>query len=182
MANIRPILKNRTKKQQGFVEFFFVIIFLLALCLVIVVLNKVWSEVKDPLNEGLTGAMPDDTSVNITKTLDQTSGSTLIFDKLLPFIIIGLFGFVLIIAGGFMNHPIMIFVGIIVLGVAIMIAGIYSNIYNSITESDEFSSTKADLPIQDKFMQYLPIIIFLIAIGIFIAILWSKKGGGSVSI
>ena len=182
MENIRPILKNKNKKAQGFIEFFFVIIFLLALCLVIVVLNKAWSEVKDPLNEGLTSAMPDDTSVNITETLDQTSGSTLMFDKLLPFILIGLFGFMLMMAGGFMNHPIMIFVGIIILGVALMVAGIYSNIYNSITESDEFSDTKADLPIQDKFMQYLPVIVFLIAIAIFVAILWNKKGGGTGTI
>jgi len=177
MENLRTIIK--IKKAQDFTSFFFVIVVLLAVGLFLLVLNKVWSEIKTPLNEGLQSAMPDDTSVNITETLDKTSGGTLLFDKLLPFVLIGLFAFTLIVAGSFMQHPIMIFVGIIVLAVAIIIAVVYSNLYNSISSADEFSSTKAQMGIQDKFMQYLPVIIFIMAIGIGAAIIWSRGKGGS---
>lgn len=175
MANI---YKSNIKKSQGFEAWFFVIVILLAFALFFVVLNKVVSEVKIPLDTGLQSAMPDSTSVNITKTLDQTSGAGLMFDKLIPFLIIGLFGFILIMAGAIIKHPIMIFVGIIILGVVITIAVVYSNIYNEITSTDEFASTKAAMPIQDKFMQYLPIIVFLMAIGITAAIIWSRKSAG----
>lgn len=166
------------KKSQDLTGTFFVIVIMLAFALVFLVLNKVWKDVKSPLDEGLQSAMPDDTSVNITKTLDKVSSTGLLFDKLLPMIIIGLFAFVLIIAGSFMQHPIMIFVGVLILGVAIILAVIYSNVYNSISSSDSFASTKADMPIQDKFMQYLPIIIVIMVIGIASAIAWSKRGGG----
>ena len=174
---IKP-LKLKVKKGQDFLPFFFVIIILLGFALFFVVLSKVWTSVKPELNTGLQSAMPANSPVNITETLDKTGSTIFTFDKLIPFIIIGLFAFVLITAGMVMNHPIMIVVGIIVFGVAILIAVIYANIYNNITESDEFSSTKAQFGIQDKFMQYLPFIIFIMGIGITAAIIWSRKGGG----
>ena len=173
---IKPLLKP--KKSQGFVEFFLVIVFLLAISLFLVVLNKAWGETKPILDEGLSSALPSDSSVNASYILTQTSSSILTFDKLLPFIIIGLFAFVLIAAGTYMQHPIMIFVGIIVLGVVVVLAVIFSNIYDDITSTDEFAAQKAEMPIQDKFMQYLPLIIFIMAIGITAAIIWSRKSGG----
>jgi len=182
VENFRTIRKKiKVKKAQDFTSFFFVIVVLLTIVLFLLVLNKVWADVRTPLNEGLQSAMPSDTSVNITETLDKTSSSGLLFDKLIPFIIIGLFAFVLIIAGSFMQHPIMIFVGVIILGVAIVIAVIYSNLYNSISSSTEFTTTNSQMGIQSKFMQYLPLIIFIMAIGIGAAIIWSRgKGGGSL--
>lgn len=175
MAGIRKI---QLKKSQGFEAWFFVIIVLLAFGLFFLILNKVWGDVKDPLNEGLTGAMPDNSPVNITETLDNVTGAGLQFDKLIPLILIGLFGFLLISAGAIIRHPIMIFVGIIILGVVILIAVVFSNVYNEISSSDAFSDTKADLPIQDKFMQYLPTIVVLMAIVVIGAILWSRSGSG----
>jgi hypothetical protein len=184
---MKPLLLNKKKigikikKAQDFTSFFFVIVIMLTIALFLLILNKVWNEIKNPLDEGLQSAMPSDTSVNITETLNKTSSSGLMFDKLIPFIIIGLFAFVLITAGAFMQHPIMIFVGIIILGVAILIAVVYSNLYNSISSTDEFSFVKSQMGIQDLFMHYLPVIIFVMAIGIGAAIIWSKKGGSGGS-
>jgi hypothetical protein len=175
---IRPIEKIKVKKSQGFVVWFFVIVSLLAFSLVFLILNKTWDSIKEPLDTGLTSAMPDDPSVNVSEILDQTTSTNRAYDKLMPFLLIGLFAFVLITAGTIMDHPIMIVVGLIILGVVIFLAVIYANLYNEISATSEFASTKANLPIQDKFMEYLPFIIFIMAIGIGAAILWSKKGGG----
>lgn len=170
--------KINIKKSQGFEVWFFVIVILLATCLFFLVLNKAWSEIKNPLNEGLNNSVPAGDVNKINTAITQTTGAGLLFDKLIPFLIIGLFGFVLILAGAIIKHPIMIFVGIIIFGVAITLAAIYSNIYDEISSTNEFSQTKTDMPIQDKFMQYLPIVIFLMAVGITAAIIWSRKGGG----
>jgi len=177
MASIR---KSNIKKAQGFEAWFFVIIVLLAFSLFFVILNKTWGEIKEPLDEGLTSAMPNDSPVNISKTLDHVTSANLQYDKLIPFIVIGLFGFLLISAGAIIRHPIMIFVGIIILGVVILVAVVFSNVYNNITESDSFADTKADLPIQDLFMHYLPVIVVIMAIVIFIAILISRSQGGQI--
>jgi len=178
MGSLRPLVK----KAQGFEAWFLVIVVLLAFALFFVILNKAWGEIKTPLDEGLRSAMPADSSVNISETINRTTSAGLSFDKLMPFVIIGLFAFVLILAGGTINHPIMIFVGIIILGVVLTLAVIYSNIYNSITETSEFSDIKSKMPIQDKFLQYLPIIVFLMAIGIAAAIIWSKSSGRSAGL
>lgn len=179
MGSIKPI---QLKKSQGFEAWFFVIIVLLAFALFFLILNKVWGDIKDPLDEGLTSAMPDNSPVNVSTTLGQVTGAGLQFDKLIPLLLIGLFGFVLLSAGAIIRHPIMIFVGIIILGVVVLIAVVFSNVYNNISETDEFSSTKSQLSVQDKFMQYLPTIVVLMAIGITVAILYSRSsmGGGGL--
>ena len=170
--------KSKLKNSQAFEAWFYVIVILLAFSLVFVILNKTWSDIKNPLAAGLNSSVPEADRDKISSTIEQTGGAGLMFDKLMPFLIIGLFAFVLILAGGIIQHPIMIVVGIIILGVVITIAVVYSNIYNEITSTDEFSSTKADMPISDKFMQYLPYVAFIMAIGIAIAIIWSRRGGG----
>ena len=173
----RKPLDLAVKKSQGFSEFFIVIAVLLGVVLTILILNKVVGEIKDPLDEGLSGAMPVDSSVNVTEILDDTQGSSLLFDKLLPFLIIGLFSFILITAGAVMKHPIMIIVGIIILAVVIFLAAVYSNLYQSIVETDDFSDTDDELPVQNAFMKYLPYILFIMAIGVTLAILFGKSSG-----
>jgi len=178
LLNIKPIKINKRIRKNGFEEAFFVIIVLLAIALFILVLAKVWNDVQDPLDTGLNSALPSDSSVNVTTILDNVGGTIYLFDKMLPFLIIGLFAFVLIGAGAYMQHPIMLFVGIIILGVAILLAAIYANVYQSISTSTSFTDTNANLPIQNKFMEYLPIVIILIIIGVTAAVIFAKSPGG----
>jgi len=173
--------KIGVKKSQGFEAWFFVIVILLAFSLFFIVLNKAWSSISSPLNEGLNGSVPLADRQTITTAIDQTGSAGLMFDKLIPFLIIGLLAFVLILAGGIMRHPIMIVVGVVILGVCLTLAAIYSNLYNEITSTDEFADTKAAMPIQDIFMHYMPVIVFIMAIGITIAIIWSRKSSGGYS-
>lgn len=179
---IRPLIeqskfqKRRIKKSQGFLEMLLVVVFLLAVGLFILILNNAWGQVKTPFQEGIEEALPSDSPFNATDTLNKTSSAALSFDKLLPFLIIGLIAFVMISAGAYMQHPIMIVVGIIMFGIVILIAVIYSNAYQDIAESTSFTSTNDDLPIQSKFMQYLPIIAFLIVGAVILSLIWSRRG------
>ena len=166
-------------KRGNFVAWFFVIIVILTFCIFALVLNKTWSSMEAPLAEQFSENIPtDNTDVNVTKILGQVGTTTVNFSKLLPFLIIGLFAFVMIGAGAIMKHPIMIFVGIIVLGVIILLAVIFSNVYSGISESEGFAETDAKLGLQGKFMDYLPTIIVLLALGVFGAILYGKSQGG----
>jgi len=179
----KPLEFNKKRiKKSGFEDMFFVIVVLFAVIIFILVLAKVWGDIKTPLNDGLIGVMPDDTSVNITKTLDEVTSTTNLFDKLLPFLLIGLFGFVMIGASIYTQHPILIFVGIIIIAVAILLGAIYSNIYHQIAETDEFASTTADFSISDKYMEYLPFFLFLMAIGIGAMVMYLRKSGGAAGL
>ncbi len=174
---LRSIIKT---KKSGFEDVFFVMIILFAVIIALLVINKAWTEIKSPLDTGLTSAMPSDTSVNITTTLDSVSSTTVLFDKLIPFLVIGLFAFVMLGAAIYADNPIMIFVAIIILAVAILLGAIYSNVYHQFAESDSFASTTDNFPISDIYMKFLPYIIFIMAIGIGAMVMYlkSNKGGG----
>lgn len=176
MELLRPI--KIKKRKSGFEDSFFFIAVIFAIAIFIIVVSKAWTEMATPLDEGLTAALPANSNVNITKTFDKITATTLMFDKLLPFILIGLFAFVFIGAAVYMNHPIMIIVGIIILGVAVMLSVIYANIYHQISGSDEFTSTTDNFIISNTFMNYLPFILIIVFIGIMVAIIWSRGGAG----
>lgn len=171
--------KGRVKKSQGFLEMLIIVVFLLAVGLFILVLNNSWNDhIKTPFETGISGALPSDSPFNVSDTLNKTTSATQSFDRLLPFLIIGLIAFLMISAGAYLQHPAMIIVGIIMFGIVILIAVIYSNTYQSIAESSSFSSTNANLPIQSKFMQYLPMIAALLLGAVIFALIWSRRGYG----
>ena len=171
---LKPIIK-----KNGFEDTFFVMVVLIGVIFFIIIAAKAWGEMRQPLDDGLNSALPSDSPVNISRTLGQTTSTLIMFDKLIPFLLIGLFGFVLIGASLYMQHPIGIFIGIIVIAVAILIGSIYANTYHQIADSTQFASTTDDFPISDIFMKYLPYLMFFMFIGITVAIIWGRnKGGG----
>lgn len=174
---LRPIIKKKIRKS-GFEDAFFVLVVIFTMVIFILILAKVWGEIKDPLDEGLTGSLPAGSGVNITANFATITSTITLFDKLFPLILIGLFALVLIGGAMYANHPIMIFVGIIILAVAILLAVIFSNVYHQIAETEEFESTTDSFPISDKFMEFLPYIIFLMFMAIGATILWARSRAG----
>ena len=172
------LLKKRVKKQ-GFEDSFFVIAVVFAICIFVLVMLYAFREIKTPLDEGITGALPNNSGVNVTRTLDTVDSTLILVGNLLPFILIGLFAFVLIGAAFYMNNPLMIVVGFIVLGVAILLAVIYSNVYHQISSADVFTDVNADLGLQELIMKYLPHIIFVMILGIIITVIWYRQGGST---
>ena len=128
-------------KKSGFEDAFFVIAVLFTIAIFVLILNKAWVGIKPNLEDSINNAVPNG-SMNVTENFDKVTGTVQLFDKLIPLLIIGLFAFVLIGVSLYINHPIMLIVGIIILGVAIMLGVIYANVYNEISSSDSFSSSK----------------------------------------
>lgn len=168
-------MKIKTRKS-GFEDAFFIIAVLFAFAIVLLVINKAWSDMRPNLEESINNAVPEG-SMNVTENFDKVTGTVLIFDKLLPLLIIGLFAFVLIGVSLYINHPIMLIVGIIIMGVAIMLGVIYANVYNEISSSDSFSSANATLPLTELFMKYLPFILVIVIVGIVGIIIFSRQQG-----
>ncbi len=176
---LRKIDKKGRMNKKGFMTWFFVLIVLMGFSIFMLVVNKIVPEINAPLAESLSNNLPDNSPVNVTDILNSSNQTMRNMSNMLPFLIIGLVGFVLISAGAIMKHPIMIFVGIIIFAVVILIGAIYSNVYSEIANSDGFSDVSDQLLIQKKFMDFLPTIIFIIAIGIIGFILYGKSSGGS---
>ena len=173
---IRPIkLKH---KKSAIEDTFFVMVILVALALFFLILNMVFTQVNERIDPVLS-AHGNNCIMNVTNMLDQSTGTTIMYNSLFPLIFIGLFGFALFSAGFIGESPIMIILGIIVIGVAIILGVVYSNVFQRIAETPTFTASNANFPIMNYFMQYLPLIIFIVAIGVIIFILVRKGGGGS---
>jgi len=175
---IRSLIQKRTRKS-GFEDMFFVIAVIFTVVIFILILSKAWGEIEPNLDESLTNAMPASSSVNASETLDDVTSTTQLFDKLLPFLLIGLFGFVMLGAAIYANHPILIFVGVIIIAVAILLGVVYSNVYHQIADDSEFKPTTDNFPISDMYMKFLPYFLFIMAIGIGAMVMWLRKGGGT---
>lgn len=178
------VLRKIRIKKSGFEDAFFVIAVLIAISIFVLVLAKAWDSMSEPVAESIKSTLPDDSGLNttITNTFDKIGSTTILFNKLLPFLIIGLFAFVFIGTAIYFQHPIMIFVGFVVLGVAVLLAMIYSNIYTEISTNSEFATANSDLSIQGLYMKNLPYIVIIMFIGITAAIIYFRKSGGGTPI
>jgi uncharacterized membrane protein YidH (DUF202 family) len=177
MGVLKPI-KLKKLKKSGFEDAFFFIVVLFAMSIVVLIVYYAWNQMKDPLAESIQSSLPNNSGVNVTENFNSVTSTISLFDKLIPFLMIGLFAFVLIGAGAYMNHQVMAFVGILILGIAILLAVIYANVYHQISSTDELSSTNAQFPIMEMFMKYLPYIVVIIFVLITAAVIWSRGGAG----
>lgn len=149
---------------------------LLTVSIFLLVANFAFSKIQNPLAEGLNGTVPESEAHLINDALSNTGSGLAFFDNLMPFLLIGIFGFIMISAGAIVRSPIMIFVGVIILGVLITVAVVYSNLYGSLLDS-ELGDVEDNVTIASLFMQYLP---FMVIIGIILLVVsLSIKSGAS---
>lgn len=147
---------------------------LFAVAIAIIVIYHVWTQISTPINTAITNTLPEgETAINISTVNDKVLGAVNVFDAMYPFFMVGLFIFVLISAFAIKSHPAFFFIGIIILIVFIFISVIFSNVYQDVIESEGLASAASNFEITNLFMQYLPWVILIISIIVFIAI-WAK--------
>jgi len=177
---LRRIIKPK-KSFTDFVSLFFAIAFIFGIAIFFLILSNAYDDhIKDKFNDAITSSTAVDADSNVTEILDQTSTGIGRFNLLFPLLIVGVFGFVLVMALMAKSHPAFLFIGLIVLGVALILAAVFSNVYETIAEDDEFANQDEDFNIMGIFMNNLPlvIIILFVAIGIILYALPGKAAPG----
>ena len=182
------VLRKINKKSRfmnvrnRYTELFFALAILFGIAIFFLILYNAYNDnIKDKLNTALTSSTAVDADANVTQMLDQTSTSISRFDALFPLLIVGVFGFVLVMALMAKSHPAFLFIGIIVLGVALILGAVYSNVYESIAEDDNFSDTDTEFNITGLFLDNLPIVVIILFVAIAI-VLWVLPKGGQGSL
>jgi len=166
-------------KKNGFTDYtslFFVIAVLFGVAIFFIILSYTYGEIQPKISDSLSKAATPETGKNVTEILEQIDTSIIRMNVLFPLLLIGLFGFVMVSALMARSHPAFFFIGLIVLGVTLILAAVYSNVYQEIADDDKFASTTSDFSIMGLFLENLPtvIVIFFIAIAI---ILYTRVGG-----
>ena len=172
---LRPIVK---KAQTDFIALFFVLVVLFGVAIFAIILYNAYDEnIKENLNDALTSSTPVDANANVTAILEDTSGGVRMLNAMFPLLLIGLFGFGLIMALMGRSHPAFFFVGIIILAVAIILAVVFSNTYDSITGNENFENAAEEFSVLTIVMGNLPLTIFILFIAI-AAIMYGMRGSG----
>jgi hypothetical protein len=178
---MKPIKIENKNSFTDFITLFFVIAVVFAIGIFVIILADSWDTIEPKLNTALTTSTPAESGSNVTKTLEGVGNTIGRFNILFPLLLIGLFGFVFVTAMLNQSHPAFLFVGLIVLFVALTLAGVYSNVYDNITEKDAFTSTNDDFNIMGLIISKLPIIVLVFFVAIAL-ILYMRSGGGQTVI
>ena len=167
--------KNK-KGQTDFISLFFVLVVLFGVAIFAIILYNAYDDnIKDNLNNALTSSTPVDENANVTKILSQTSGGINMLNPLFPLLLIGLFGFGLVTALMGKSHPVFFFIGFIILAVAIILAVVFSNVYEGITDNENFVDSASEFGVISLIMDNLPLFIFLLFIVISVVLYGLNK-------
>ena len=173
-------IKNK-KSFTDFVGLLFAISVIFGIAIFLLILHSTYNEnIKDELNDALTSSTSVDANSNVTKILDQTGVGLGRFNPLFAILVVGIFGFVLVSLLFVKSHPAFLFIGLIVLGVTLTLAAIFSNVYEEIGSTDEFSNSDDSFSVIGIILDNLPLIaiIFFVLIAFILYGMPGKSGGG----
>ena len=164
------------KKKGNLPDVVWIIAVLFATAIMIIFVYYIWSQAKPELDSALAG----ETSFNITQMTGDVGGGIKTFNSMISLFLLGLIVITLISAFFIQSHPVFFFVSFLFLIIVLIIAVVFSNMYQSIIESEGISDISSEFGIMNLFMQYLPHIIVIITIIVGV-ILFAKPRGASTS-
>lgn len=167
------------KGQLGMQQIFFVMAFLFATAIFIVILYYVWGQIATPFEEAVNSVLPEgETTYNVSIMNSAVSGGASMFNVMFPFLILGLIIMSIVFAFNTESHPMFFFISIILLIVAIILAVVFSNVFQQITETTALNDASQEFNITRLFLKNFPIIIVIVAaITMFILFGMSRKAG-----
>ena len=175
----------RSLNKKGFMDmeaFFYIIAFLFATVIFIVLLFYIWGQVSPNLETGINDAIPDGSATyNISTTNDQVNTGVTIFNVMFPLLIIGLLIFTLIMAFNTNSGIMFFFISVGIMVVVIILGVVFSNIYQNLTTTTPLADSSNTLGIMKIFMDNFPTIV-MILFGIMMLVLFisGRSGGGGL--
>ena len=161
----RRLLKN---KKGSVLDLIFIGIFCLAFAFAILIGFKITTEFNTVIQANAD--IPTEAKTASTSLLGEYSGS---LDYGFLFFTVGLGIGVLILAALVRVHPIFIVLYVIGLVMVIFFAGIFSNVYQAIADTTEFTTLSSQLLFVDKVMTFLP--LFVAVVGTLLCIIMYKS-------
>lgn len=174
------MLKDK-KGQVGLEQTFWIMAFLFAAGLFIVIIFYAWGQISPNLTTSINNALPaNEDAINITASNNAVNTGISTFNVMFPFLILGLIVVSLIFAFYTNSTPMFFFIGIVLLLGAVTIAVVMSNVYQQVTTTSAFASAGEDFKITQLFMKNFPLIIVII-IAITMVVLYTRGNSGGAT-
>lgn len=165
-------LRTITNKKGNISDVAVIITILFGFAIAILVILYAWNQMKTPLDESLQGA-GDEATFNVSSFYEQTTGGITIFDTLVPILLVGLMISTLVSAFMIKSHPVIFFISLFTLAIFVIIAVIFGNTFQAVSETPSFTTTAGSLDVTTMIMKNLPKIT-LVIFGIIILVLFMK--------
>ncbi len=168
----KMLRKNILKKDKrgSIIDTFFLIVTLFGLAIFLVIIGYTVPKISDQLKN--TELNQSSASLTALNEMDNTIAK---FDGIFLFIFIGLIMSILISAFLIDSHPIFIPIFIFLLGFAVVVSAILSNVYNTISTDSTLSSVATTLPYTNTILNNFVLII--IGVGVLSMIVIFGKSG-----
>lgn len=147
--------------MSNFLDWFFIIAIMFVVGVTVFISYIVVTEVQD------TGIFDDNSDAK--GAIDTSQNTIHSFDGIMLFIIIGLSLFVLVSSALITNHPAFLIVGLILLFIAITVAGVVSNAFWDFSNTSAMITTANAFPKTTWLMDHLPIYVAIMGIAATIA-------------
>jgi len=161
----RKLLKN---KKGSILDLIFIGVFCLVFAFMILIGFKITTEINTQV-QGMAD-IPVEAKTASSSLLGEYTGS---LDYGFLFFFVGLSIGVLILAAMVRIHPIFIALYIVGLVFVVFFAGIFSNIYQEMADSAEFTALSSQLVMIDKVMTFLP--LFVAVVGTLLCVIMYKS-------
>lgn len=146
----------KTMRKKGMVDLFYVLVGLFIIGIFLFVVFLAINRIDD---SGIFGGYDD-----AEKMYAHGERALLSFDNMMMFILVGLSLFVIISSAFIWNHPAYFIVGIVLLAVALTIAGVVSNAWFDFSTNAQISGITSSYPKTDFLLSKLPHYILVMGI------------------
>lgn len=162
---------------------FYALAFIFAAGLFIVITYYTWTQISTPIETAVNNVLPaGEQSFNVTSLNAKVNTGISVFNVMFPFLILGLFLMVIVSAFYINSHPVFFFISLVVLIVMIVLAVVFSNIYQQIIETPELSAVGEEFKITQLFLKNLPLIaslIFIVTVIVLFGLNRNSSGGAT---
>lgn len=162
------------KKGSSVSDVILVIVFLLAFGITSVLAYLVYNGFNDDYQA--RDEISDTSKAMIQDNKDKYVG---VFDGIVLLSVIGLTIALLIGASMIQTHPAFFIVALVVTSVAVLLAAVYSNVYEEFASDTTISAVESEFTILPVVMDKLPIIVTVIALLVAL-VLYSRTRGGEL--
>lgn len=167
---------NKISNKKGITDVFFIVAILFAIAISFLIAMFIATNLRTSMTDTIT-TMDNTSGVMFNQTISVVPQVT---DTAFLIILIGLIIGILIASFLFYSHPIFMVIYIIMSIGALLVAVIFSNVYETVSTTSGLNSSIAYLPITNYVMLHLPLFVLgIIALSIIIIYAKSQMGGAN---
>ena len=160
----KRVFKN---KKANMTDPIFLAFMLFSSFVSLIIVVVMWNSISPALMNAIESTDTDATTIaQINETHSKITSGLYFYDYMTPIYLIGIIAMIIISAFFIQSHPIFFFMSLFLLLIFVLVGVVFSNTYQTITNTTGIAETAAHFTITETIMYWLPtimIVVFFVA-------------------